>query len=44
LFTRECEIELDDLWLINPDWVDYVEHLNKLAEDRPAYWEDDGAR
>jgi hypothetical protein len=38
LAPRECDIELEDLESINPDWVDLVLTMNQQLAERPPKW------
>lgn len=38
LFRDTCGITIEELRLLNPEWVDLVEHLNALAATRPPRW------
>ena len=44
LVRWETGVELEELRLVDAGWVEYVEHLNNLLEERPPFWTDDGAR
>lgn len=44
LVRWDCGIDLDELRLINPDWVALVEHLNALGNTRPPIWTVPGDR
>ncbi|MFI5627560.1 hypothetical protein ACIA03_29155 [Nocardioides sp. NPDC051685] len=38
LVRWDCGIDLDELRVLNPEWVDLVEELNRLGEERPPRW------
>jgi transcriptional regulator with XRE-family HTH domain len=44
LVRWECHIELDELRLINPDWVALVERMNEQLQTRPPRWVSEGDR
>lgn len=38
LVRWDCHVELDELRLVSPRWVDHVERLNQLLAARPPKW------
>ncbi len=44
LVRWDCGVELDELRLVNAGWVEYVEHLNNLLQQRLPFWVEEGAR
>ncbi len=44
LVRWDCDVELEELELINPEWVELVNRMNKQLEDRPPHWTVDGER
>jgi hypothetical protein len=44
LVRWDCGVDLDELRLVNPDWVALVEHLIALGNARPPIWTVPGDR
>jgi hypothetical protein len=44
LTRLDCDVQLDDLRPINPDWVDLVETMNQQLAERPPRWVLEGER
>ncbi len=44
LVRWDCHIELDELRIINPGWVELVEQMNRQLEERPPRWVVEGER
>lgn len=40
----EPELELDELRVLNPEWVDLVEEMNRMLTERPPRWGVEGDR